>query len=134
MLSQSGEGWREQDVRFTKLHYTTLDKLLFDLKEGQESPDAVTDSTCNLAGIPTHNAICSLLFTVDECILYSGVFNSLEDKGVFVRAVNFVLLFIERNMHLLPSFAGSEFNILYDAHTTQVVLLQLKNGGVAKAF
>ena len=108
-------------VRFKVLNYEKLtDTLYFDPKT---APDVALNE-CTLPvdedNLPKFKIEdwCNFIFA-DGCVFHHDFFTALKQKTVMVQAVNFVLLFIERNMHLLPSFAGDEFNIKYDNRATQ---------------
>lgn len=102
-------------LRFPGLSYSRLSSLLY-----TKSPTISSScSTMQILQLPASD-MCYYLFAGESCY-HEEFFETLKREQPFVQAVNFVLLYIERNMHLIPSFAGSEFNIAYDNRLSQAL-------------
>lgn len=101
-------------LRFKALNYDKLERAL--LYDPVDSGTVCSNIDLQLTTVD----MCHFLYALEGCVFHNTFFiETLQTRSEFVQAVNFVLLFVERNMHILPSFAGSEFNILYDERLTQ---------------
>ena len=105
----------EQDSEFPYLRFTALahDDIL-QLQPFHSYTDDEHDTSCPMQSKDWHDI--SKLILGDEYTKLSGFFTQVQDK-TFTLCVNTILLFVDRNMRLMPSFAGHsqhEYNIPKD--------------------
>ena len=89
-------------LRFSALTYTTLTDPFRNT--------STNDEDCKDMTLIGWQAISSLFFG-DDYWKYQDFFDHLKP---FTLSFNAILLFVERNMRLMPSFAGHDFNIVKD--------------------
>lgn len=95
--------------------------------QGGDGPACFAHGPIECATFFAEETDCNILLTRMD-----SLFKNVDELLTTVKTANYVLLFIERNMHQMPSFAGREFNIISDHPTSHRLRLFSYSGASEK--